>query len=133
MSIEKIEGIGPANAAKLKKAGIRSVNALLKKGATAAGRKEIAEQSGVSESQVLKWVNMADLFRIKGIATQYAELLEAAGVDTVKELAQRNPENLQATMAKVNAERKLVRVVPGVATVRNWVEQAKSLPRAVHY
>lgn len=133
MSLEKIEGIGPANAAKLRQAGVRSVSSLLKKGATPAGRREIAEKSGVSEAQVLKWVNMADLFRIKGVSTQYAELLEAAGVDTVKELATRNPENLHRTLAEVNKARRLVRVLPSQRMVASWVEQAKNLPRAISY
>lgn len=133
MSITHIEGIGPAMAKKLEQAGIRGVATLLKQGATTKGRKEIAEKSGVSESQILKWVNMADLFRIKGIAGQYAELLEAAGVDTVRELATRNPQNLQKAMQDTNDEKSLVRQVPGAAAVTNWVGQAKELPRAVHY
>jgi predicted flap endonuclease-1-like 5' DNA nuclease len=133
MSIEKIEGIGPANAAKLAKAGIRGVATLLKKGATPKGREEIAAASGVAKEVILKWVNMADLFRIKGISTQYSELLEAAGIDTVKELAQRNPENLHAALVDANAAKKLVRQVPGLASVQSWVTQAKKLPRGVTY
>jgi len=133
MSIQKIEGIAAAKAAKLQNAGVRSVNALLKKGADPKGRKEIAEKSGFSEAQILDWVNMADLFRIKGISTQYSELLKAAGVDTVKELAQRNPENLYKAMQEVNAQKRLVRLLPAQKAVASWVQQAKSLPRAVHY
>ena len=133
MSIQQIEGIGEAMGAKLQKAGIRSVNALLKKGAEPKGRKEIAEKSGISEAQILDWVNMADLFRIKGISTQYSELLKAAGVDTVKELAQRNPENLYKAMKEVNEQKRLVRLVPAQKAVASWVGQAKTLPRAVHY
>jgi len=133
MSIQKIEGIAEVMAEKLQKAGIRSVNALLKKGADPKGRKEIAEKSGISEARILDWVNMADLFRIKGISMQYSELLKAAGVDTVKELAQRNPENLYNTMKEVNEKKRLVRLIPAQKMVASWVEQAKSLPRAVHY
>ncbi len=133
MSVEQIEGIGPASAKKLVNAGVKGVTTLLKKGGTPQGRNEIAEAAGVSTALLLKWVNMADLFRIKGISTQYSELLEAAGVDTVKELAQRNPENLHKAMEDTNAKKKLVRQVPGLANVKSWVQQAKQLPRAVSY
>ncbi len=133
MGIDKIEGIGPAMAEKLQKAGVRSVAGLLKKGADPKGRKEIAEKAGISEAQILKWVNMADLFRIKGVASQYAELLEAAGVDTVKELAQRNAVNLRKAMESVNSQKRLVRVLPSADAVASWVQQAKELPRAVSY
>jgi predicted flap endonuclease-1-like 5' DNA nuclease len=133
MSIEQIEGIGPASAKKLAKAGIRGVATMLKKGATPKGREEIAAASGVSKEVVLTWVNMADLFRVKGISTQYSELLKAAGVDTVKELAQRNPENLHKAMLETNQAKQLVRQTPGLASVQSWVKQAKSLPRAVSY
>lgn len=133
MSIEQIEGIGPANGKKLTKAGIRGVGTLLKKGGTSKGRDEIAEVSGISSALILKWVNMADLFRIKGISSQYSELLEAAGVDTVKELAQRNADNLHKAMVETNDAKKLVRQTPGLKSVKNWVAQAKELPRAVSY
>ncbi len=133
MGIEKIEGIGPAMAEKLQNAGVRTVASLLKKGATPKGRKEIAEKSGISDAQILKWVNMADLFRIKGVASQYAELLEAAGVDTVKELAMRNPVNLRKAMEEVNSQKRLVRALPSPDAVASWVQQAKNLPRAVSY
>ncbi len=133
MGIEKIEGIGPAMAEKLQNAGVRTVASLLKKGATPKGRKEIAEKSGISDAQILKWVNMADLFRIKGVASQYAELLEAAGVDTVKELAMRNPGNLRKAMEEVNNQKRLVRALPSPDAVASWVQQAKNLPRAVSY
>jgi predicted flap endonuclease-1-like 5' DNA nuclease len=133
MSIEKIEGIGPASAKKLAKAGIRGVATLLKQGATPKGREGIAAASGVAKEVVLKWVNMADLFRVKGISTQYSELLKATGVDTVKELAQRNPESLHAAMVETNAAKKLVRQVPGSESVKNWVSQAKKLPRVISY
>ncbi len=121
-----IEGIGEAYAAKLEEAGINSIEALLETCCEKKGRKAIAEQTGISEKLILNWVNRADLARIKGVSTQYADLLECAGVDTVPELAQRKPENLQAKMAEVNAEKKLVRKVPSVSQVEQWVAQAKN-------
>jgi len=132
-SIEAIEGIGPAYGAKLREIGCSSPAKLLKAGADRQGRKQIAEKSGISDSVILRCVNMADLFRIKGVATQYAELLEAAGVDTVKELRNRNAANLTEAMKNTNAEKKLVRLVPSLKSVENWVEQAKSLPPVVTY
>lgn len=128
-----IEGIGPAYQASLAKAGVQTVEALLEKGATRKGRAELAKTSGISETLILKWVNHADLFRVRGVAGQYAELLEAAGVDTVTELARRKAENLQTAMAKVNGEKKLVRVVPEPSQIAKWIEEAKTLPRAVEY
>lgn len=133
MSIEKIEGIGPSNAQKLAKAGIRGVVGLLNKGATPAGRKVISEKSGISTATVLQFVNMADLFRIKGVSTQYAELLKRSGVDTVVELAQRNPDNLHQKMLEINAAKKFVRAVPSLSMVQRWVQQAKSMPRVISY
>lgn len=132
-TITDIEGIGPAHQAALAKAGVQTVEALLQKGATPKGRAELAAASGITDKLILKWVNHADLFRIKGVAGEYAELLEAAGVDTVAELAQRNPANLHAAMSKTNAEKKLVRALPTAAQVTRWVEEAKALPRAVQY
>ena len=126
-----IEGVGPAYSQKLKKAGISSTDALLNKGATAKGRQAIADKSGISGKRILRWVNHADLFRLDGVAGEYAELLEAAGVDTVPELAQRNAENLCQKLAEVNEAQKLVRVVPVQTQVEQWVEQAKNLPRIV--
>ena len=131
--VDAIEGIGPATAEKLAAAGIGDTDTLLEKGCTKQGRKQIAEQSGIGESQILKFVNMADLFRIKGVGEEYSELLECAGVDTVKELATRNADNLAAKMAEVNEEKKLTRRVPPPSTVSDWVEQAKSLPAKVTY
>ena len=128
-----IEGVGPAYAAKLQKAGVRSTESLLARGGTPAGRKEIAAKSGVSDALILEWVNHVDLFRIKGIGQEYADLLEAAGVDTVPELAQRNPEQLHAKLLTANAAKKLVRRPPGFSQVRNWIQQAKKLPRMVSY
>ncbi|WP_020529365.1 DUF4332 domain-containing protein [Flexithrix dorotheae] len=131
--ITDIEGIGPAFAEKLSKAQIRSVEKLLEKGATKSGRKQIAELSGVDESKVLDWVNMADLFRVKGVASQFAELLKASGVDTVKELKMRNPENLHNKMVEVNKSKHLTRVVPGVAQLDYFINQAKTLDPRITY
>ena len=132
-SIDSIEGIGDTYAQKFKKVGIWSVEGLLDAAAEAPNRKKLAEATGISEKLLLKWVNMADLFRVRGIGGQYAELLESAGVDTVKELAQRNPESLQAKMASTNEEKNVVRQVPGLKIVNSWVTQAKALPRKVNY
>ena len=132
-SIEAIEGIGPVYGEKLRKIGCASPAKLLKDGATRKGRKEIAEKSGISDSIILRCVNMADLFRIKGVATQYAELLEAAGVDTVKELRNRNAANLTAAMKETNDKKNLVRQTPSLKMVENWVAQAKKLKPVVTY
>lgn len=132
-NIEKIEGIGPKYGEALRNAGIRTVDDLLDAGADKRARKALAEKTGLSESRLLKCVNMADLFRIKGVASQYAELLECAGVDTVKELKHRNAENLAAKMAEVNEEKNLVRRPPSVTVVSGWVSQAKELPAKVTY
>ena len=125
--IEEIEGIGPAYGEKLAAASITTTDDLLKLCCDAKGRKSTAEATGVSEKQLLKWVNMADLMRISGVGSEYSELLEAAGVDTVKELRTRNAENLAAKMAEINTEKKLTRLVPTEKVVSGWVEQAKSL------
>lgn len=122
-----IEGIGPAYAEKLNKAGIKTVNGLLKNCCDRKGRKATASTTGIDESMLLKWANMADLFRIKGVATQFSELLEAAGVDTVKELRNRNAANLHAKIVEVNAAKNLTRVVPALSRVESFVEQAKAL------
>lgn len=132
-SVKDIEGIGPAYQASLAKAGVQTVEDLLEKGATPKGRAALAKTCGISETLILKWVNHADLFRIHGVAGQYAELLEAAGVDTVAELAHRNADNLHAAMAKINAEKRLVRALPVAAQITKWIEEAKALPRAVEY
>lgn len=131
--IVEIEGIGPVFAEKLNKAGVLTVEGLLEKGASRAGRKAIAEVSGVDESKILNWVNKADLFRIKGIGPQYSELLEAAGVDTVKELRNRNAENLYSKLVEVQAEKKVTRAVPALKQVNKFIEQAKNLPPVVTY
>ncbi|MDX1698278.1 MAG: DUF4332 domain-containing protein, partial [Thiohalobacterales bacterium] len=123
----EIEGIGPAYAEKLAAADIDTTEELLKLCCDAKGRKATAEKTGVSESQLLKWANMADLMRISGIGSEFSELLEAAGVDTVKELRNRNAGNLAAKMAEVNEQKKLTRTVPSEKTVAGWVDQAKSM------
>ena len=133
MKIADIEGIGPKYAEKLKKAGVRSVDALLKKGASEKGRKAIEAASGISSALILEWVNHADLYRIKGVGSEYSDLLEEAGVDTVVELAKRVPENLFKKMQDVNKTQKLVRKLPGAKQVAKWVAQAKKLPRIVSY
>jgi predicted flap endonuclease-1-like 5' DNA nuclease len=133
MNIVQVEGIGPVYAEKLLEAGIKTTGGLLKAGKTPKGRKELAEKTGISAKLILEWVNHADLFRIKGVGSEYADLLEAAGVDTVPELAQRNAANLYEKMVEVNEAKSLVRRVPPKVTVEDWVEQAKGLPRAIEY
>jgi predicted flap endonuclease-1-like 5' DNA nuclease len=129
--LTQIEGIGAVYGQKLQQAGVGTLENLLEQGASPGGRKEIAQKAGVSEKQVLRWANMADLFRVKGIGEEYADLLEAAGVDTVPELAQRNPGNLKIKLAEINEAKNLVRRVPSEPEVTGWVEQAKKLPRAL--
>ena len=131
--IEYIEGIGPAYGQKLRGAGIATVLDLLVNGATRRGRKHVSDQTGLSQSQILTWVNHVDLFRIKGVAQEYADLLEQSGVDTVVELAQRNPVNLHKRMQDINEQRALVRRAPHASEVQSWVEQAKSLRRLIYY
>lgn len=131
--ISEIEGIGPAFSAKLEGAGINNIEQLLDAGAAAGGRKKLAEASGIDEKKILRWVNMADLFRVKGVGEEYTDLLEAAGVDTVKELRNRNAENLHAKMAEVNEAKKLVRQIPAKGNVENWIEHAKTLDPKITY
>ncbi|HOT94439.1 MAG TPA: DUF4332 domain-containing protein [Methanoregulaceae archaeon] len=131
MKVIEIEGIGPAYAGKLAEAGIITVEGLLERGATPKGRRAIAAATGISEGTILRWVNIADLFRVRGIGRQYSQLLEAAGVDTVVELSKRVPANLTRKMNEVNTEKRLVRKTPAETLVRAWVEQAKALPRIV--
>ncbi len=131
--LEDIEGIGAVYAVKLRKAGVRSTNDLLKKGAAPAGRKQISRDSGISEKLVLEWVNHSDLFRIRGVGGEYADLLEEAGVDSVVELSKRKANNLFEAMKKANEKKKLVRQLPGLSQVEEWVSQAKKLPRGIKY
>lgn len=126
-----IEGIGSTYAAKLEAAGIKDQETLLAKGATPKGRKELTEKTGIDETLVLKWVNRADLTRVKGIGSEYADLLEASGVDTVVELGTRKPENLVTKITEVNKVKKLVRKLPVLSQVEDWVKQAKVLPRII--
>ena len=128
-----IEGIGDTYADKLKAAGVKTCEGLLEAGATKKGRDQIVKDSKISASLILKFVNHADLCRIKGVAGEYAELLEAAGVDTVPELAQRNAANLTAKMTEVNAKKKLVRQLPSESRVTDWVKQAKKLKRVISH
>ncbi len=133
MKIIDIEGIGPAYAAKLNGVGIRTTDVLLQEGCGPEERKRLAAATGIADSLILEWVNLADLYRVKGIGRQYSDLLEEAGVDTVVELATRVPENLLAKMVEVNKEKNLVNKLPGVSQVKNWVAQAKKLRRVVTY
>jgi hypothetical protein len=133
MKLEGIEGIGAAFAAKLHAAGVGSIEGLFTTGATPAGRKELSEKTGISAAQILKWVNRADLMRVRGIGEEYSDLLELAGVDTVVELAQRRLESLHAKLLEVNAAKKAVRRPPALSMVQSWVEQAQKLPRGVSY
>lgn len=128
-----VEGIGPKYADKLKEAGIANTDALLKAGSTPKGRKELAEKAGISDALILEWVNHVDLFRIKGVAEEYADLLEEAGVDTVPELAQRSAKNLFQKILEVNEAKKLVRRTPTEKMVADWIEQAKKLARVITY
>ena len=129
--LSEIEGIGDAFSEKLTNEGITSLENLLETCCEKKSRKDLADKSGISEKLILNWVNRADLSRIKGISTQYADLLECAGVDSVPELGQRKPENLHAKMLEVNEENNLVRKVPAISMVQDWVSQAKDLPRVV--
>ncbi|HEB64897.1 MAG TPA: DUF4332 domain-containing protein [Chloroflexi bacterium] len=131
MKIQEIEGIGPVYAEKLAQAGITTTEGLLKAAGHKGGRKALAAETGIDESMLLEWVNRADLMRVKGIGSEYSDLLEAAGVDTVKELAQRNPENLHAALTATNAEKNLVRRLPPLSAVKGWVEAAKTMEAGV--
>ena len=133
MNIIDVEGIGPIYAGQLATAGVKTTEDLLERGASAKGREEIEAASGISHTLILKWVNRVDLYRISGVGSEYSDLLEVAGVDTVPELAQRNPANLTETLAEANAARNLVRKLPTADQVSDWVEQAKKLPRVVQY
>ena len=131
--LEQVEGIAGAYAAKLRAAGVTSTDALLHMGATPKGRQEIGVKSGIAYKLILKWVNQCDLYRIRGVGCEYAELLEVSGVDTVPELAQRTADRLRTRMADVNAKRRCVRQLPAIAAVDRWIKQAKALPRIVKY
>lgn len=132
-NIVDVEGIGPKYAEKLVAAGVPTTEALLKAGATPKGRKDLAEKTGIGDALILKWVNHVDLYRIKGVGSEYSELLEAAGVDTIPELAQRKAGNLIQKIVEVNMVKKLVRKLPVESQVADWIEQAKKLPRVITY
>lgn len=131
--VEKIEGVGAKFAAKLATAGITNTKQLLDRAATRKGRTELAKVSGIEEKLILKWANMCDLMRIKGVGEEFSELLEIAGVDTIKELAKRRPDNLRAAMIEANEKRKLVRQLPSIGQCENWVKQAKEMPAVMTY
>ncbi|GAB5389597.1 MAG: DUF4332 domain-containing protein [Alphaproteobacteria bacterium] len=131
--ITEIEGIGPTYAEKLAAADITTTDHLLEKAAGKTHRKHLAEETGISEKLILSWANKADLMRIKGVGEEYSDLLEAAGVDTVKELKHRNAANLTTKMEEVNAEKNLVRSTPSESTVEKWIEQAKDMDAVLTY
>ncbi len=128
-----IEGIGEAFAKKLEAVGVTSVEDLLERAATPVGREELCDKTGISDKLILKWANHADLYRIKGIGSEYADLLEAAGVDTVPELAHRKAEHLVKALEETNEKKELVRRTPTLKQVEDWIEQAKTLPRKLTY
>ncbi len=132
-SLATIEGIGPKYAKAMAKSGIKTTERLLKECGSKAGRKAAAKESGCTEKQILGWVNRADLMRVKGVGEEYSDLLELAGVDTVKELRTRNVDNLHEKMLEVNAKKKAVRRPPSLPEVKRWVAHAKKLKPAVTY
>ncbi len=131
--IQDVEGIGPIYAEKLNAIGVYTTSDLLESGATPLGRKTLSEKTGIPPKLILEWVNLSDLFRIKGIGEEYSDLLEEAGVDTVVELSHRNAANLHAKIMEVNGAKKIVRRPPGVAMVESWIQEAKNLPRKIEY
>jgi predicted flap endonuclease-1-like 5' DNA nuclease len=133
MKIEKIEGIGAKYAEKLNAAGITTTEQLLEVGGSRKGRQDLAAKTSITETLILEWVNLADLFRLPGVGEEYSDLLEEAGVDTVKELRNRNPENLHKALQEVNARKHLVRQLPGLSQVEAWIKAAKELEAKVTY
>jgi predicted flap endonuclease-1-like 5' DNA nuclease len=131
MKLDEIEGIGASYAAKLETAGIKNIDQLLEKAGSAKGRDALADTTGVKASLLLEWVNHVDLMRIKGVGSEYSDLLEEAGVDSCPELSHRNAANLVAKMTELNEKKKIVRRVPTESEVEGWIEQAKSLPKVV--
>jgi predicted flap endonuclease-1-like 5' DNA nuclease len=131
--IIEIEGIGPASEAKLKTSGIETVEALLREGGTRVGRGALAAKTGLDEVRILQWVNRADLMRVKGVGSEFSDLLEASGVDTVRELAQRNAENLHAKLLDVNKAKNLVNRAPSMTEVESWIRQAADMKAGVSY
>ncbi|MGI9333861.1 MAG: DUF4332 domain-containing protein [Gammaproteobacteria bacterium] len=131
--IQEIEGIGPAFGEKLAAGGINTTADLLKLCCDSKGRKDVSDKTGLREAQLLQWANKADLMRVSGIGSEFSDLLEATGVDTVKELKMRRADNLAAKMVEVNKEKKLCRAVPSETTVAKWIEQAKAMVPAITY
>ncbi len=131
--IDEIEGIGPSYKQKLDSAGIKTTDDLLELCGSPEGRKKIGEKTGLSEKMILEWTNMADLMRVSGVGRQYAELLEASGVDTIKELRNRNAANLATRMQEVNASKKLARTAPSASEVEEWIRQAKATEPRITY
>lgn len=132
-NVSDIEGIGPKYAEKLAAAGVVTIQDLLDKGANLSGRRALEEATGIDGKRILDWIGMADLFRVNGVGKQFAELLKAAGVDTVKELRTRNAENLQEKLEATNEEKSLTRAVPALVQVENWIRQAKELEARLTY
>jgi predicted flap endonuclease-1-like 5' DNA nuclease len=129
----EIKDMTAAYASRLEQAGILTKELLLEKGASPQSRKRLAELTGIDGSMILRWINQADLARVKGIKREYADLLEAAGVDSVPELAQRRSDNLHQTLVEINGDRQMVRLMPTPALVEDWIQQAKTMPRLVMY
>lgn len=132
-SISTIEGLDHRQATRLRKARVRTTEALLKIAATRKGRRDLGDVTGMADRLILTWVNRADLMRVKGVGEEYSDLLEAAGVDTIKELRRRNPRNLLDTMIEVNNQKRLVRRLPTEVMVMRWVDHAKTLHPIVKY
>jgi predicted flap endonuclease-1-like 5' DNA nuclease len=133
MKIEDVEGIGPAFAEKLQGAGVATVEALLDRAGPRKGRETLAEVTGISPKLILEWTNHADLMRIKGVGPEYADLLEAAGVDSCAELAQRNAANLTRTFGELDAARNTVRRIPSESEVTRWIEEAATMSKVVEH
>ena len=133
MNIIDVEGIGPVYAEQLGAVGVKTTDDLLARGAKPKGRDDLEAATGIAHALILKWVNRVDLYRIKGVGSEYSDLLEIAGVDSPAELAHRNPANLTETMAEANAARNLVRRLPTLEMVTAWIEESKALPKVVEH
>jgi predicted flap endonuclease-1-like 5' DNA nuclease len=131
--INEIEGIGPTHAEKLEFHGIETVEDLLEAGASPNGREELVKKTGISHHSISKWVDEADLFRVKGIGRQYSQIVRGTGVDSVKELAQWRADHLHEKLTAINREKKHIRELPSVNAIERWIEEAKALPRIVSY
>jgi hypothetical protein len=132
-AIADLQTLDPSAVSRLKDIGIRTTDKFLESARTPRGRRLLSEQIGCDERRILRWANLVDRMRIKGIGEDYAGLLEAAGVDTVRELKYRNPQRLAQAMADVNKNRKLVRLLPSEKAVERWVEAARTLPLKISY